>query len=369
MVCLDCQWLRQSSQVDGVVPSFAMSTPENTVASIAERGMAALDMALYEHVALGAGTNATIAGNRAGWDAYKFVPSVLRGHGRATTECSLLGHDLALPVIIAPMGPVRAMWEGGSVSVAEAAGRAGTLAAIALTSSPNFEEARRGGSGPLWFQVYWWSDRDWVTRLLERAEEAGYQGIVLTIDTPAYGRREHDRRRGYIQYEGFGTPNIDHDPPDPVGREELRARVSWDDAAWLVENTSLPVVLKGVMNGVDARRAVDVGMSAVWVSNHGGRMLDHAISSARALRDVASQVDVPVIVDGGIESGADVVKALALGATAVGVGRLAGWGLAAGGADTLTEMFELLQWDIADVLTLLGAAGVDDLSPDSVVTG
>jgi isopentenyl diphosphate isomerase/L-lactate dehydrogenase-like FMN-dependent dehydrogenase len=344
-----------------------MGTPQNTVASIAERGMAALDLALYEHVALGAGTNSTIAQNRAGWDAYKFIPSILRGHGRGRTNTTLLGHELALPVIVAPMGPVRAMWEGGTVAVAEATERAGTLGTIALTASPALEDARRAGSGPLWFQIYWWSERDWITRLLRRAEQSGYEGIVLTIDTPAYGHREHDQRRGYIQYERFGTPNIDHDPPDPVGREEFRARVSWHDAAWLVENTTLPVILKGVMNGADAAKAVDIGMSAVWVSNHGGRMLDHAISTARALTDVAASVDVPIIADSGIGSAADVVKALSLGATATAIGRLAGWGLAAGGADSLVEMLELLQWDIADVLTLLGVASVVDLDPTVVV--
>lgn len=344
-----------------------MGVPQDTVASIAERGKAALDEALYEHVALGAGTNSTIAGNRAGWDAYKFVPSVLRGFGRADTSCRLLGLELDLPVIVAPMGPVRAMWDGGTAAVAEATERAGTLGTIALTASPRLEDARVAGVGPLWFQVYWWSNREWVSRLLRRAETSGYQGIVLTIDTPAYGSREHDRRRGYIQYEGFGTPNIDDDPPELDDRHELRARVSWDDAAWLVAESELPVVLKGVMNGEDARRAVDIGMAAVWVSNHGGRMLDHAISSARALVDVASAVDVPVIADSGIETAADVVKALSLGATVTALGRLAGWGLAAGGADTLVEMLTLLQWDISDIMTLIGARDVPALRSATLV--
>jgi isopentenyl diphosphate isomerase/L-lactate dehydrogenase-like FMN-dependent dehydrogenase len=333
-------------------------TGPDTVATLAAQGRAALDEDLREHLGLGAGTNATIAANRAAWDAVRFRPRVLTGGGTATTTTRLLGVDLALPVLLAPVGPVELIDPAGAAAVAAAAAEAGVFPVVALTSAPVLEEVADAAPGPKVFQLYWQEDDRWIEAMVRRVEDAGYAALCLTVDVTAAGVREHDRRRDYRHHDRMSLPNL---ADAPGGRLTRTAATSWADVARLRALTDLPLLLKGIQRADEAQRAAEIGVSAVWISNHGGRFLDHQRGTAEALAEIARITHLPVIVDGGVESAADVAKALALGAAAASLGKLQCWGLADGGASGLGRLLGALQAEVADTLTLLGAASVAEL--------
>ncbi len=240
--------------------------------------------------------------------------------------------------------------------------RVGTLNWVSTFASPALEDVRTGGDGPSIFQLYWAGDRDWVRGIVRRAEAAGYSAICLTADTPVMGVRDRDRRNRYTNV----TPqeNLAGARSNPIARASL----CWDDLAWLRENTRLPLVVKGVLTAADARLAVEHGVAAVYVSNHGGNLLDHAPATLDVLPRIVDAVGgrAEIIVDSGFVRGTDVVKALALGATAVGIGRLTCWALAAAGEAGLQRAFELLTEEIDATLALLGVRAPTELSPDYV---
>lgn len=335
--------------------------PTETVQSIAERGHAGVEEQLRNHIELGAGTNTTIANNRAGWDLLKFSPHVLGGPGEVDTSVTFLGHEFTMPVVLCPVGPLDQVDSEGAAGVARAAAATGVLQYVAMSSAPSLEDVAGTVGAPRVFQQYWWGERAWIAEMAGRAEAAEYNAICLTVDTPAYGVREHDARTGYNQYGGSLRPNLTNLTGSPEEIRRHQTGISWTDIEWLRSTTELPLILKGVLRADDAQRAVEAGVDVIHVSNHGGRMLDHAVGAAAALAQIRDAVNVPIVVDGGIRSAIDVAKALALGATMVGLGRLYVWAFAAGGEATLTQMLELLHQDLVDTLTLLGARTIADL--------
>ncbi|WP_354698682.1 4-hydroxymandelate oxidase [Paraconexibacter sp. AEG42_29] len=326
-----------------------------------ETARSRLPQAVYDYFAGGAGDEQTLAENVSAWRDRWLVPRVLTGVGAADPAVTLLGARLASPVLLAPVAAQRLLHPEGELAAARAAAAAGSVYVLSTRATTDLADvAAAAPAGDRWFQLYVGPDPAAVRTVLARAAEHGYSHIVLTVDFSVAGRRERELRHGPVPFPpGVGlATHLGHAAADtakpPVGG--WRA-LSWDDVAWVREASGLPVLVKGVLTGEDARLAVDAGACAVIVSNHGGRQLDGCLPTAVALPDVAAAVagTAPVLVDGGIRDGGDVVRALALGAAAVLVGRPYAWGLAADGEAGVRAVLDALREDTARALALVGA--------------
>jgi 4-hydroxymandelate oxidase len=294
-----------------------------TVAELEAAARAALDPAVFDFFAGGADDEATLRANRAAWEAAPAGP-----HTGASQS-----------VGVAPMGYQGLLHRDAELATARGAEAAGALNIVSTRSSRRLEEI--AGAAPEarhWFQVYVLRDRSLTAGMVELAAAAGYEALVLTGDTPFLGRKRRDARNGFAVPEEHAVGNLS--VPRHSAAAQQDPAVTLDDIGWLKELSGLPVVVKGVLRADDARRCLDAGAAGVIVSNHGGRQLDGAVATAEALPEVVAEVagSAPVLVDGGIDSAADVRRALALGADTVLVGRPVAWALAAGGADAVSEL-------------------------------
>ena len=262
--------------------------------------------------------------------------------------------------MLAPIGTIGLFDAGGAATCARAAARAGTASFVSILSVPVLEEVAAAAAAPLIFQHYTRGEREWTLELFRRVEAAGYRAICITLDSAVDGIRERELRNRFDRGAAQDRPNL-----GGSDRRELQAALSWSELAWLAEQTTLPLILKGITHPDDALLAVEAGAAAVIVSNHGGRQLDHLPGAIEVLGDVAEAVGdrVEVLVDGGFERGADVVKALARGARAVLIGKALCFALAAGGEDALVETVLRLRTEVERTLALLGLNGPDDVSP------
>ncbi|HWB73007.1 MAG TPA: alpha-hydroxy acid oxidase [Egibacteraceae bacterium] len=336
-----------------------------------------LKPAAYDYYAGGADDEVTLADNVAAWRRLRLRPHVLRDVSKVSAASAVLGTEVSAPVLVAPMAYQRLAHDGGEAATARGAAAAGTVMVVSTLATVSLEDVAGAAPGaPRWFQVYVRKDRGWVVELVRRAAEAGYRALVLTVDLPVLGRRRRDERHRFTLPEGMEMANVGRSTVPAEGsaleayaRQELDPAVTFDDIAWLAEASGLPVVVKGVLRGDDAAACLDAGAAAVAVSNHGGRQLDTAVAGADALPEVVAAVAGrgEVYVDGGVRRGTDVVKALALGARAVMVGRPVLWGLATGGADGVAEVLGALRAETERALALCGAASVSELRPDLVV--
>jgi len=331
---------------------------------------AALPPMTFGYVAGGAEDEVTRRENRAAFDRWRLLPRVLTGVSAPSLATTVLGREIALPVLIAPTGFHRLHCEDGERATARAARALGTLYTMSTAASLPIETiAPEAGAGGWWFQLYVYRDRGITRDLVARAEVAGAAALVVTVDVPALGRREaDDRNRFALPPELLGAnvrlPAEGRQPVDGgdsglaafVAGADWEPALTWDDLDWLAGLTSLPVVPKGILHPADAVRALDHGARAILVSNHGGRQLDSAVASLDALPAVAAAVGGrgEVYLDGGIRRGTDVVKALALGARAVFVGRPILWGLAVAGEAGARRVLELLQAELVRDLLLCG---------------
>lgn len=318
----------------------------------------------------GAGDELTLQANHADWAALRLWPRVLRPLAHSQTRLTLAGRELAHPILLGPVAYQRLAHPDGEHATALAAAAQGAGMVLSAQSSVAVETVAKSmqgcaGAGPLWFQLYLQPERNLTRALLRRAQDAGCEAIVLTVDAPVHGVRDRERRAGFRLPAGVQAVHL----PDGVHRGTLEQLLthapSWDDLAWLQAQTDLPIWLKGVLHPDDARAAVAAGAAGLIVSNHGGRTLDTAVSSAWALPRVAAAVQgrVPVLVDGGIRRGTDVLKALALGASAVLVGRPQVHALATEGAMGVARMIRLLRDELAVAMALTGCARLADISP------
>jgi 4-hydroxymandelate oxidase len=320
----------------------------------------------FDYFAGGAGDEQTLAENPAAWRKVWLRPRAMVDVSRVDTACSVLGCDLALPVLLAPMAAQRLLHPDGELAAARAAGAAGTVYCLSTRATADLADVAAAATGPLWFQLYVQRDRDASARVLARAGEHGFRAVVLTVDLPVGGRRERELRHGDVPLPA-GVALASHLGRDlaladkPLGGWD--ASLTWADVAWAHEASGLPVLVKGVLTAEDARAALDAGAAGIVVSNHGARQLDGCVPTAVALGEVAAEVAgrVPVLVDGGIRDGGDVVRALALGADAVLVGRPYAWGLAAEGEAGVARVLGAFADDLRRALALSGCPALADV--------
>ena len=340
---------------------------------------AALPPQTYDYFAGGANDEVTLLANRRAFEAIVLRYRVLVDVSRRELGTTLLGARVEAPIVVAPMAFQRLAHPDGELATARAAAGLGLVMTASTFATASIEEVRTAsGGGALWFQLYVNQDREVTAELVRRAAAAGYGALVLTVDVPEIGRRERDARNGFTLPPELRVVNFKPGSSGPLqhpGEESGLANFirtmrdpgfTWKDLKWLRGLSDLPLVLKGIVRADDARRAVDAGAAGIVVSNHGGRQLDTAIPSLEALPAVVEATGdrALVMLDGGIRRGTDVVKALALGARAVMVGRPVLWGLAVDGEAGVRRVLELLRDELDLAMALAGAASLSDLSPD-----
>lgn len=333
-----------------------------------------LDGPTFDFVAGGAGRELTLDDNVAGFRRRRLVPKALRDVSVVSTASTAFGTPLAAPLFISPMGMQRLVHDEAELGMARAARDVGLGFAVATASTHTIEEVAAEGGRPLWFQLYWRRDREITRDLVARAAEAGYEAIVLTIDTPVVGRRLRDARNRYqrpptITYANFARyedPNIKDktgDAPTYYVADQMDRTLTWKDLEWLREASGLPIVIKGILAPEDARTGIDAGASGIMVSNHGGRQLDQVPATIDVLDEIVDAVggDGTVVIDGGVRTAADVLIALAAGADIVSIGRPALWALAHGGSNSVKAFLQDIIDDLTRSMTLLGARSITEL--------
>jgi len=346
------------------------------------RARAALEPGPFDYIAGGAGSESTMQANRDAFARWRLRPAMLAGNQQRDLHVSVLGTSSPTPFFLAPVGVLSAARPDGDLAVAGAAAAAGVPWVVSTAASAPIETiAATMGTAPRWYQLYWVNDRDVVASLVHRAEAAGYAAIVLTLDTLQLGWRDRDLRNRYLPFIlGEGIAQFTSDPvfrsrlsvsPEDDPRGAGAAMVGmfsnlglrWDDLAWLRERTRLPLLAKGVLRADDARRVLDAGFQGVIVSNHGGRQVDGAVAALDALVEVRDALgdNAVVLMDSGIRRGADVIKALALGANAVLLGRPYVYGLAVAGQAGVERVIRNLMAEIDLTLALIGGRDVKAL--------
>ncbi|HEY8325971.1 MAG TPA: alpha-hydroxy acid oxidase [Ktedonobacterales bacterium] len=330
---------------------------------------ARLHPAVWDYYSAGADDEVTLRENRAAFERIRLRPRALAPVGSVNLSASLLGIEVALPIGIAPAAIHGAACEDGERATAQAAGALQALMIASTESTCSLEEIAQAASGPLWFQLYFTHrSHALAERLAQRAEAAGYRALVVTVDSPRWGRKErHIRSESTYDWPPSGNFPDDAgdaneaepgevEQPDEQDAQDDAAAITWADIAWLQSITSLPIVLKGILTAEDAALAVARGVAGIVVSNHGGRQLDGVLPTIEALPEVvtAAAGRCEVYLDGGVRRGTDALKALALGARAVFVGRPILWGLAADGADGAQHALELLRDELALAMALAG---------------
>jgi 4-hydroxymandelate oxidase len=345
---------------------------------------AKLPRMVFDYYAGGAGDEVTARDAHDAWDRISLRYRVLRDVSSRTLSASVLGDTLGFPLIVAPMAFQRLAHPDGELAVARAASTAGVGVALSTLATTSLEDVRAATKAPLWFQLYIYRDRAASKALVERAERAGCTALVLTVDSPLLGRRERDARNAFHVSADLTVPNLTGDPRAVLaaaaahgGQGSALAKfveshwdssISWKDVEWLRSVTKIPILVKGIVRGDDAELALEHGAAGVIVSNHGGRQLDTAVASARALPEVADAVAGrgAVLVDGGVRRGTDLVKALALGAQAVLLGRPVLWGLAVGGESGVARVLGLLRDEFDLALALAGCRSPAEATRDLV---
>jgi 4-hydroxymandelate oxidase len=330
-----------------------------------------MDAAAYDYYAGGANDERTVADNLRAFERWVIRPRMLAGVGAVDEATTLLGLPLKLPVALAPTAFNRLGHPDGELAAARAAGAAGTLMCCSTIASHTLEEIAAAATGPLWFQLYVYRDRDVTRDLVRRAETSGYRALVLTVDTPRLGRRERDVRNRFTLPAGISIVNLErYGTPEALRwaatssfteyvHKLLDDSLTWESIDWLRTITSLPILIKGVLTAEDAALCVQHGIAGIIVSNHGGRQLDGAIATMDALPEVVNVAGrVPVLLDGGVRRGTDVLKALALGASAVLIGRPYLWGLAAEGEAGVRKVLEIFRSELELAMALAGCPSV-----------
>jgi lactate 2-monooxygenase len=366
----------------GETPSIPVAVEEQE-----RRAHEAMEPRAANYVFAGAGAEQTMRANRDAFERRRIVPRMLRDVAERDLSTTVLGTAMPAPLMLAPIGVQKVVHEDGELASARAAAAIGVPMVLSTASHFSLEEiAEAGGEAPRWFQLYWPNDRALAESIVGRAEAAGYGAIVLTVDAFVPGWKPRDLGQAWLPFlNGMGVANYFQDPVFRAGLEkppeedvgaatghflgvQANPSLSWDDLAWLRETTSLPIVVKGIQHVEDAREAVRRGIDGIVVSNHGGRQVDGAIASLDALPPIAEAVggEIAVLFDSGIRSGADVLKALALGADAVLLGRPYIWGLALEGQAGVETVLKMVLAELDLTMALCGYTSPAQLGPDTL---
>jgi isopentenyl diphosphate isomerase/L-lactate dehydrogenase-like FMN-dependent dehydrogenase len=363
-----------------------------------------LPKSVFDYLDGGAEAEITLAENCRAFRDVLFRPRGAVAVGDCSMKTQVVGHEISFPAMLAPVGYSRLMHPGGEVAAAHAAGEAGTGYILSTISGHKMEDVRAASRGAVFYQLYLMGGRAAAEGALDRARRAGFNALVITVDTPVAGLRERDPRNGMKELLGTslfakipylpeilahpgwlasflldgGVPKLENIVMPGQGPMELvdvgaalsKATVTWEDLRWIRELWSGPIIVKGLLTGDDALRAIDEGAAAVVVSNHGGRQLDSVSATLRALPEVVAAVKgrIEVLMDGGVRRGSDIVKALCLGARAVLVGRAYAYGLAAAGPVGVARAIDILRSDVERTLRLLGCSSVGELNRDYIST-
>lgn len=353
------------------------------VAEVAALAKANLSPMAWDYFAGGARDEVTLRDNRDAWGRLRLHYRVLRGVEERVLRTQVVGQVSSMPVLVAPTAFHRLAHPEGEVATARAAAEAGVIMCLSTLSTVDMEAVCAAAPGKVWFQLYVYKDRGLTRALVERAEAAGCRALVVTVDAAQIGVRERDERNGFHLPAGVEVKNLVgsgfSDVPTPEGggsglvayvQEWLDPALRWEDIDWLRSITRLPILVKGIVRADDARLAADWGAVGIVVSNHGGRQLDTAPATAEVLPAIADAVGgrVSVLVDGGIRRGTDVVKALALGADAVMVGRPILWGLGWRGQEGVGRVLGMLRSELEEAMALCGCGELSELTRD-LVTG
>ncbi len=311
-----------------------------------------LSREVWDYLVGGAETETTLKRNRQAIDSLAFRPRVLRDVSQVDCSTTLLGEKLRIPVFLAPIGSLQDLDPGGGATAARAAARFGTVTMLSSRSDPGLEAVAEASDGAKIFQLYVRGDARWIDDHIRRALDAGYYAICLTVDLDHYGRRERDLAKRHVTTARKSVSGDHH-----------QTLFSWDDVKRIKDSLDVPLILKGIATAEDAATACEHGVQGVYVSNHGGRQLDHGRGSIEVLPEIVAEVneETEIMVDGGFLRGTDVVKAIALGADAVGIGRMFGFGIAAAGGTGVLRVLEILEAEIRTCLGLLGVSSMGEL--------
>lgn len=318
-----------------------------TLHEIVKAARAKLDRNIWDYLVGGTETETTLKRNRLALDCIAFRPRVLEDVSEVDTAGEFFGREVRLPVALAPIGSLESFDAGGGATVARAAGEFGVPVIISSVTQPGLEDSAAAGPGPKVFQLYVRGDHAWVDDYVRRAVDAGYEAFCLTVDTAIYSRRERDIAKRYVKPWRQRATGMDY-----------QAALNWRDVERFKERHDIKLILKGIATAEDAERACRLGVEGVYVSNHGGRQLDHGRGAIEVLPEIVQAVGghAHIVIDGGFSRGSDIVKAIALGAHTVAIGRLFCFGLAAAGAEGVRQVLELLE---AEARACLGLLGVD----------
>lgn len=339
-----------------------------------------LPQAAYDYFRSGAWDEVTLRENRDAFERIRVHYRVLVDVSRRDLSTHLLGQKVSMPVLIAPTAFHRLAHPDGEIATVRAAGSAGTIMVLSSLSNTTVEDVVATATGPVWFQLYINKDREFTQELVARVKRAGCKALMLTVDTPEWGRRERDARNCFHLPEGLCAINLipSNDRGEIIGQSGagmgqaftwmIDASVTWKDVDWLCSLTDLPVIIKGVCRADDATEALEHGVRGIVVSNHGGRQMDTAPATIEVLPAIADAVGgkVPLLLDGGVRRGLDILKALALGASAVQVGRPVLWGLATGGQAGVERALEILRQELDLAMALAGCANINAVTRDLI---
>jgi L-lactate dehydrogenase (cytochrome) len=364
----------------GETPTIPVS-----IAELERRAVEAMDPKAANYVGAGAGGEETIAANAEAFRRWRIVPRMLRDVSERDLSTTVLGTAMPAPLMLAPIGVQKVLDDDGELATARAAAAVGTPMIASTASHFTLEQiAEASGEAPRWFQLYWADDRDLVESFVGRAERAGYGAIVLTVDTFVPGWKPRDLQQAWLPFlNGMGVANyfqdpvfraaLDKSPEEDQGAAtghflgiQANPSLGWDDLAWLRERTSLPILIKGIQHADDAREAARRGIDGIVVSNHGGRQVDGAIASLEALPAIAEAVgdELAILFDSGVRGGADVLKALALGADAVCLGRPYVWGLALEGQAGVETVLKMALAELDLTMALCGLTRPAEIGPE-----